>query len=96
MMFAGFDASVLPLLRQRDIALMGHDGAHDINHLPGLGRPVHQFALVALGAHLFDNVDLEALSATAARLNRWTFLFIAAPNPVPNGTGSPINPLAMF
>jgi kynurenine formamidase len=94
--FAGLDVSVLPLLKQRDIALMGHDAAHDVNHFAGLASPIHQFALVALGAHLFDNVDLETLSATAARLNRWSFLFIAAPNPVPNGTGSPINPLAMF
>lgn len=93
---AGFDASVIPLLRNRDVAMIGHDGAQDVGQHAGMQLPIHEFALAGLGAHLMDNLDLEALSATAAKLNRWTFLVTIAPNAVPQGTGSPINPLAIF
>ena len=37
-----------------------------------------------------------ALAETAARLNQWEFLLVAAPIPNPGGTGSPLNPLAIF
>jgi hypothetical protein len=52
--------------------------------------------LVALGSPLFDNCDLEKLAETAARLGRWDFMFTAAPLAVPRGTGSPLNPIAIF
>ena len=43
-----------------------------------------------------DKRDVEALAETAARENRWEFLLTAAPNPVEGGTGSPLNPIAVF
>jgi len=43
-----------------------------------------------------DNLDLEAVADTAARLKRWEFLLMASPIRVPGGTGSPINPVAVF
>jgi hypothetical protein len=46
--------------------------------------------------NLLDNLDLEAAAETAARLKRWEFMLIVAPPRVPGGTGSPINPIAMF
>ena len=48
------------------------------------------------GVNLFDNLDLEPLAETAGRLKRWEFLFMAGPTPVQRGTGSPINPIAVF
>ena len=57
---------------------------------------MHVFTLVALGMPLIDNVDLEELAETAARLNRWEFLFVVAPLPVDNGAGSAVNPVAVF
>jgi hypothetical protein len=50
----------------------------------------------ALGINLLDNQDLEAVSETAARLNRWEFLLTVAPVPVTGGTGFPVNALATF
>jgi hypothetical protein len=41
-------------------------------------------------------MDPEALAETAARLNRWEFMFIVNPLPVPGGTGGPVNPIAIF
>jgi hypothetical protein len=48
-----------------------------------------------LGVHLFDNCDLEALADAAAR-KRWDFLLTAALRAIPDGTGSPANPIATF
>jgi kynurenine formamidase len=94
--FAGFDASFAPFLKRRDVALIGSDAVLDAGNVPGFPLAVHTVALVALGVNIFDNVDLEALSETAARLKRWEFLLVAGPIPVPNGTGSVINPIAIF
>jgi len=92
---AGLDASVIPWLRQRDIAILGSD--HPQYVAPALLRgAVHDFALLYLGIHLFDNCDLEALADAAAARKRWDFLFTAAPLAIPGGTGSPINPIATF
>jgi kynurenine formamidase len=93
---SGFDGSFAPFLKQRDIALIGSDGILDVGNVPGFALPMHQIALAALGVNIFDDLDLEALSEAAARLNRWEFLLFAAPIPVTNGTGSLINPIAVF
>jgi hypothetical protein len=46
--------------------------------------------------HILDNLDLEALAESAAKLQRWEFLLIVTPAPVKGGSGSPINPVAIF
>ena len=95
---AGLHVSVVPWLKQRDVAILGGDGASDLmpSQVDGVSQPVHFLMLIALGSPLFDNCDLEAVAATAARLNRYEFLFTAAPMAIPGGTGSPLNPLAIF
>jgi kynurenine formamidase len=45
---------------------------------------------------ILDNLDLEAVAELASKRNRSTFLFVASPLRVPGGTGSPLNPLAIF
>jgi hypothetical protein len=62
----------------------------------GVAFPLHQLLLVAMGTPMFDNCDLEALAQAAATRRRWTFLLTAAPLVVPGGTGSPLNPVAIF
>jgi hypothetical protein len=62
----------------------------------GVKNPIHGLVIVALGTPIFDNCDLEELSATASRLHRWEFMLTAAPMRIPGGTGSPLNPLAIF
>jgi kynurenine formamidase len=95
---AGLHPSVIPWLKARDIALLGSDHPQYVS--PGEAGPprgaVHDFALVYLGVHLFDNCDLEALAEAAAARNRWEFLLTAAPLPIRGGTGSPLNPIATF
>ena len=95
---SGWDASVMPFLAERDIALLGADSVHEApDSVPGLGfNPIHRFAIVARGMNLLDNLDLDAAAETAASLNRWEFMLVVAPLRVPGGTGSPVNPIAIF
>ena len=92
---AGLDPSVIPWLKQRDIAILGSDHPQYVSP-SNLRGAVHDFALLYLGVHLFDNCDLEALADTAAARRRWEFLLTAAPLPIRGGTGSPLNPIATF
>ena len=92
----GYHPSLIPFFKERDIALLGADVPQEGGAVEGVMVPVHFFALVALGVHLFDNLGLEDLAETANELNRWEFMFMASPHVVPNGAGSAINPLAVF
>jgi kynurenine formamidase len=92
---AGLDPSVIPWLKQRDIAILGSDHPQYVSP-SNLRGAIHAFALVHLGVHLFDNCDLEALGDAAAARNRWEFLLTAAPLPIRGGTGSPANPIGTF
>ena len=95
---AGLHASTMPWFKSRDVSFMGSDAALDV--VPSLVEdvrlPVHLLTIVAMGVDLFDNQDLEALAETAASLNRWEFTLVAGPLAVENGTGSPVNALAIF
>jgi len=95
---AGLDASVIPWLKKRDVALLGSEHPQDATPPPGdIPRlAVHDFVLIVLGVPLFDNCSLDAVAEAAAARNRWEFMLTAAPLPVPGGTGSPLNPLAVF
>ena len=96
----GLDPRVVDWLHAREVAVLGGDGVHD--PIPN-GRvhrdwamPIHMLGLSAMGLHLMDNLDLEALAATCAELGRWTFQLVAAPLRIEGGTGSPLNPIAIF
>jgi kynurenine formamidase len=94
---AGLDASVIPWLKKRDIALLGSEHPQDAPPAGDVPRlAVHDFVLIVLGVHLFDNCSLDAVAEAAAARKRWEFMLTAAPLPIPGGTGSPLNPIAVF
>ncbi|MEE4283673.1 MAG: cyclase family protein, partial [Pseudomonadales bacterium] len=95
---AGMHASVAAWLKARDVAVIGCDGVSDVmpSGVEGLVNPLHELVLVGLGMPILDNLDLEAVAEQATRSGRSTFLFVGAPLRVPGGTGSPLNPLAIF
>jgi kynurenine formamidase len=95
---AGLDNSVIPWLKKRDIALLGWETPDYAPHPPGDLPPsaVHNFALTILGIHLLDRADFDAVGEAAAARKRWEFMLTIAPLPIPRGTGSPVNPIAMF
>jgi kynurenine formamidase len=96
--FAGLHASCAKWLHDRGVAILGSDDAQDVSpsQVEGVGLPIHQLALVAMGLYIFDNVDLEELSKEAAKRKRWEFLLTAAPMAIEGGTGSPLNPIATY
>jgi hypothetical protein len=53
-------------------------------------------AINALGLHLLDYLHLEDLAAACEDLRRWSFLCVIAPLRLRSGTGSPVNPIAIF
>ena len=97
---AGLDPFVARWLHAREVAVLGGDGVHDPIPpgmiAPDWPMPIHMIGLVSMGLHLLDNLDLEDLAAVCGREQRWGFLLTLAPLRIPGGTGSPLNPIAMF
>jgi kynurenine formamidase len=95
---AGLDNSCIPWLKKRDVALLGWETAGYSPQPPGdiPKSSLHNFVLEILGVHILDRSDFEALREAAAARNRWEFMLMIAPLPIPHGTGSPVNPIAIF
>ena len=95
---AGLDNNVIPWLRERDVAIAGWEtpgyAPQPEGDLPRVA--LHNFALTILGIQVLDRADFQALAEAAAARNRWEFMVTIAPLAIPNGTGSPVNPIAMF
>jgi kynurenine formamidase len=94
----GLDAACLPWLHERRIAVLGSDAVSDVvpSGYDGIPLPIHVGTLVAMGIHLIDNMDLDAVSLSSAGLGRNEFMFSMAPLILERGTASPVNPLAIF
>jgi kynurenine formamidase len=91
----GLHASCLPFLRDNDVSILGWDM---MDHQPneyGLPWTVHG-AIFAYGVALLDNALLEPLAKVCAEEKRWEFLVTINPLYVIGGTGSPVNPIAVF
>ena len=58
--------------------------------------PIHQIAIPYMGLPLLDNANFEDLARTCGELGRWEFQLVIAPLIVVGGTGSPVNPVAIF
>ena len=93
-------AGVLPLLHERQIAMLGSDTGNDVSPQqypnPKLTNPIHQVGIVAMGMWILDNANLEDLSVECQKRNQWEFMFSAGPLRLKNTTGSPVNPIAVF
>jgi kynurenine formamidase len=95
---AGWHASCLPWLQEREVALIGADTPQDVqpSGYEDVLMPVHAVGLVAMGLWLLDNCDLEACVTTAAELDQWDFHLAVAPIRFAGTSGSPVNPIATF
>ena len=95
---AGLHPAVLPLLAQRQVAVLGSDGNNDTapSVADGVEFPVHVLAINALGMHLLDYLQFDDLTGVCERAGRWSFLCVIAPLRLPTGTGSPVNPIAIL
>ena len=95
---AGLDNHVIPWLKARDVAIAGWEtpgyAPQPEGDIPRTA--LHNFALTILGIQILDRADFQALADVAAEREQWEFMVTIAPLPIPNGTGSPVNPIAMF
>jgi kynurenine formamidase len=97
---AGLHPTVALWLHERQAAVLGGDGVHDPipsgQTAPGWPMPIHMLGLVSMGLHLLDNLNLEEVAETCLANGRWAFLLTLAPLRIQGGTGSPLNPIALF
>jgi kynurenine formamidase len=95
---AGLHPTAMTLVAERGVAALGSDGNNDTapSSTEGVGFPIHVLAIAAMGIHLLDYLQFEDLRATCETRRRWEFLFVAAPLFIVGGTGSPVNPIAVF
>ena len=78
---------------------MGHDFNIDWNPRPGwegVRNPIHIAVLNWMGINIVENLNLERAVEQARRSRQYEFLVTFAPLPVEGGSGSPVNPLAIF
>ena len=97
---AGLDPQVAAWLHARKASVLGGDGVHDSFPFNQLNKswpnPVHVCLLASAGMQLLDNLSLEPVADQCAKANRWAFLLTLAPLRIERGTGSPLNPIAVF
>jgi hypothetical protein len=91
----GLHASCLPFIRDNDAALLVWDM---MDHMPnGYDIPWSVHAVIfAYGVGLVDNALLEPLATACAEEGRYEFMLMVLPLVVVGGTGSPLNPVALF
>jgi kynurenine formamidase len=95
---AGLHPTAMRFVAGRGVAVLGSDGNSDTapSSTDGVDFPIHVLAITAMGVHLLDYLQFEDLRVGCERAGRWEFLLAAAPLRVVGGTGSPINPVAVF
>ncbi len=94
---AGLDAAAVAWLHEREVSVYTGDCIERIPYpCPAMPMPLHAIGLVSMGLVLLDCPRLGPLVELCRELGRSTFLFTAAPLALPGGTGSPVNPLAVF
>jgi kynurenine formamidase len=95
---AGLHPAVMPLLAERQIAVLGSDSNNDTapSLVDSVVFPVHVLAIETLGLMLMDYLDLGPLAEACADAGRWSFLCVIAPLRLPVATGSPVNPIAVL
>ncbi|MCY4076522.1 MAG: cyclase family protein [Acidobacteria bacterium] len=91
----GLGVTCAKFIRDHDVSLLGWDMMDARPDPYGLAFPVHG-VLFNYGVALLDNALLEPLADACAEEGRYEFLFLGLPLKVARGTGSPVNPLAVF
>lgn len=96
---AGLHASCLEYLRETDCSILAWDmGEYGESGAPMSGNDylIHYLAIPEFGLALVDNALIAPVAEACAEERRYEFLFVMAPLRIADGTGSPVNPLAIF
>jgi kynurenine formamidase len=90
----GLHPSCLEFIRDQDVAAVFWD-MFDATNAYGLFPAVH-YGIWAFGLALIDHCLLEPLAKACVEESRYEFMAVCAPLPITGGTGSLVNPLAVF
>lgn len=66
-----------------------------IDPVSGVALPLHSALMRNLGVAFTEITILDALAADCAADGQWSFLYVAAPLKVVNGSGAPVNPVVI-
>jgi kynurenine formamidase len=91
----GLHGSCLPFIRDHDAAVLGLDMLDASPNDSGIPLPVHG-VLYAYGVAILDNALLEPLAEACLNEGRYEFLLTINPLVIQGGTGSAVNPIAVF
>lgn len=102
--YAGGDSPGLNLatalwLKEHEVAAVATDtwGAEvRPNEVPNMLQPWHRLVIPNVGLTVGEMFNLEELAETCADSSRYSFFLTAPPLPITGGTGSPVNPVAIF
>jgi len=93
----GLDPSVLEFFYKYNASVLGCDfDEARINKIYNTNVPLHAIANPHMGLATLWNLDLNRLRDKCAELDRNDFFFIINPLIIPGGTGSVVNPVAIF
>ena len=95
---AGLDPYSMTLLHEREVSAFLPDGDGEVvpSYVEGIQYPIHPLQVAAMGMACLDSLQFEELEAVCREEGRFTFMVALAPLRLPGGTGSPINPIAIF
>ena len=82
-------------IRDKDVSLLGWDMMDARPNEYDLAWPVHG-VIFSFGVALLDNALLEPLANACGEEGRYEMLLCVLPLNVQGGTGSPVNPIAIF
>ena len=91
----GLHPSCLPFIRDHDVAVLLWDMTDVGPREHGAALTVHG-AIFAYGVALVDSAKLGPLAAVCAEEGRHDFMLTISPLIIRGGTGSPVNPIAVF
>jgi kynurenine formamidase len=95
---AGLHINAMVLLHERKVAAFLPDGDGETvpSNVEGVPYPVHALQIASMGMACADSLQFEELVKVCEEENRWTFMVVASPLRLPQGTGSLFNPIAIF
>jgi kynurenine formamidase len=95
---AGLHVETMLMLHERKVAAFFPDGDGETvpSNVEGVAYPIHALQIAAMGMACADSLQFEELINVCEVEKRWEFLVMAAPLRLPGGTGSLVNPIAVF
>jgi kynurenine formamidase len=95
---AGLHPTAMEFVADHKIAALGSDSNSDTSPsaVQGVDFPVHVLAVNAMGVYLLDYLQFGDLVPLCEETGLWSFCCVIAPLRLAQGTGSPVNPIAIL